>query len=78
MPVYVYVCKDCGTVKEVEHGYNDEPEILCDSCGKPMKRRIGNVGFVLKGSGWARKSQQLEQNKIPEEVWNNAEKQGLV
>ncbi|MDK2885552.1 MAG: hypothetical protein PWP54_110 [Thermosipho sp. (in: thermotogales)] len=52
MPMYRYVCKNCGTEKVELHGINDNPEIICDICGNEMEKTIGRVGIVFKGSGF--------------------------
>lgn len=79
MPRYDYKCLKCGYVVEVEHGADETPTVTCPKCGHPKtKKLIGNVGVTFKGSGWTRKSQQLKNSDIPEHVWNNAEKEGLV
>ncbi|MBO8160910.1 MAG: FmdB family transcriptional regulator [Thermosipho sp. (in: Bacteria)] len=52
MPMYRYICKNCGTEKVELHGINDTPEIICDVCGNEMERTIGRVGIVFKGSGF--------------------------
>lgn len=79
MPRYDYKCLDCGTVIEVEHGADETPELICDNCGSTkFKKLIGNVGVILKGDGWYSKDSALEKNKIPKQVWQNAEKKGVV
>ena len=47
MPRYDYECGK-GHVREVEHGMNDCPEVLCRRCGFRMKKRITlAVAFVV-------------------------------
>lgn len=52
MPMYRYICKNCGTEKVELHGINENPEIICDACGNEMEKAIGRVGIVFKGSGF--------------------------
>lgn len=53
MPFYEYSCPRCGSEKEVLHGINAKPEILCDACdGEVMQRLVSAAGFRLKGGGW--------------------------
>jgi len=64
---------------EVEHKYDETPELVCPECGSTeFKRLIGNVGVILKGDGWYSKDSALEKTKIPKQVWKNAEDKGLV
>ena len=50
---YDYICHECEIVKEVSHGMMEEPEILCDNCGKVIKRIVsGGAGTHYKGHGW--------------------------
>lgn len=53
MPFYEYSCPRCGSEKEVLHGINAQPEVLCDACdGETMQRLVSAAGFRLKGGGW--------------------------
>ncbi|MHA7833233.1 MAG: FmdB family zinc ribbon protein [Algiphilus sp.] len=53
MPFYEYQCPECGVEKEILHGINDKPEILCEQCkGANLQRLISAAGFRLKGGGW--------------------------
>lgn len=54
--LYEYVCPECGLSKEVEHSMKENPEILCDTCNKVMKRPIfGGSATHFKGQGWVSK-----------------------
>jgi len=49
---YDYFC-ECGDIKEdIQHGMTEEPEILCDKCGKRMK-------VVVTGGGGVRYNDQI-------------------
>lgn len=52
MPLYRYVCDNCGSQKTIFHSISENPVVNCDSCGKEMKRAISKVGIVFKGSGF--------------------------
>ena len=53
MPIYEYICDECGHQKEVFHGMNDNPLTNCNECGKSTLRKLVSAsGFRLKGSGW--------------------------
>ncbi len=44
MPIYEYVCEDCGRIKSVIVFPHEEVEVSCDFCGsKRMKRIISRV-----------------------------------
>lgn len=52
MPMYRYVCSECGNEEVHLHGINDSPSISCSKCGNSMTRAISKVGIVFKGSGF--------------------------
>jgi putative FmdB family regulatory protein len=50
---YDYICPQCGSIKEENHGMTEEPVILCDDCSSSMKIKIyGGSGTHFKGTGW--------------------------
>ena len=53
MPVYAYRCGNCGHEFEREQSYSDSALKTCPNCKKKtLKRVIGAVGVVFKGSGF--------------------------
>jgi len=53
MPIYEYVCNDCGHELEALQGMNDPELTDCPECETPnLRRRISATAFRLKGSGW--------------------------
>lgn len=53
MPIYEYLCENCGQELEKIQKISDEPLLDCPSCGKSsLRKKISAVGFQLKGSGW--------------------------
>lgn len=53
MPIYEYVCTDCGFSKDVLQKLSDAPLVECPSCGKNgFKKQISAAGFRLSGGGW--------------------------
>ena len=53
MPIYEYICEQCG--KEIERLQKITEEALrdCPHCGKAsLRKKISAVGFQLKGTGW--------------------------
>ncbi len=53
MPIYEYVCQDCGHALEAIQKFSDVALSECPKCGKPsLKKMISAGGFQLKGSGW--------------------------
>lgn len=55
MPLYDYVCANCGHEVEVMHSVHDHGPTVCPVCGGPMKKAIVAPAVHFKGSGWARK-----------------------
>jgi putative FmdB family regulatory protein len=53
MPTYVYECRTCGVVKEVQQRITEDPLKDCD-CGAlgQLRRVIQPVGIAFKGSGF--------------------------
>ena len=53
MPIYEYICNDCGHEFETLQKMSDEPLVDCPACEKPaLKKKISAPGFRLSGSGW--------------------------
>ncbi|MGD2170969.1 MAG: zinc ribbon domain-containing protein [Gammaproteobacteria bacterium] len=53
MPIYEYVCKDCGHEFDALQKLSDEPLKTCPACEKDsLKKKISAAGFRLSGSGW--------------------------
>jgi putative FmdB family regulatory protein len=52
MPIYEYVCDDCGFGFERLQSFHDEPLNTCPECGGSVRRVITSVGVIFKGSGW--------------------------
>jgi len=52
MPMYEYLCEECGCQFEVRQKFSDAPVEKCRECGGPVKKLISQAGFALKGGGW--------------------------
>jgi putative FmdB family regulatory protein len=52
MPIYEYICNDCGHQIERIQKVDDPPPAQCEKCGGPIHRPISRTSFQLKGSGW--------------------------
>ena len=53
MPIYEYVCKECGHEFEALQKVSDEPLKTCPACEREsLKKKISAAGFRLSGSGW--------------------------
>ncbi|MES1925697.1 zinc ribbon domain-containing protein [Salinisphaera sp. T31B1] len=53
MPIYEYVCRECGEEVEKLQRLSDDPLTDCPACGQPaLKRKISAAGFRLAGGGW--------------------------
>ena len=52
MPTYEYACTACGHRLEAVQRFSDDPLTECPECGGPLRKVYGNVGIVLKGSGF--------------------------
>jgi putative FmdB family regulatory protein len=54
MPTYEYVCRECETRHEVVQSIRDDALEHCPDCGGSLRKVFGNIGIVLKGSGFYR------------------------
>ena len=52
MPLYEYLCDECGVRFERRQHFSDEPVRTCPECGGPVHRVIGPTGVIFKGSGF--------------------------
>lgn len=53
MPIYEYMCNDCGEVFEAIQKFSDKPLKKCKHCGgKKVEKLISQSSFILKGGGW--------------------------
>ena len=53
MPIYEYVCQECGHQLEAIQKISDAPLKECPECGKSgLQKQISAAGFRLKGGGW--------------------------
>lgn len=60
MPLYDYGCPSCGQEREVQHSMSEigNIEVLCDSCGKKMKKLLSAptlIGFDNVGRSVSKK-----------------------
>ena len=55
MPIYDYVCTNCGHRAEVVHSVHASGPETCSACGGPMRKALSAPAIVFKGSGWAKK-----------------------
>lgn len=51
MPMYDYKC-ECGNVKEIIHGFVNEPTIICEKCHKEMAKQFGSPVVSFSGGGF--------------------------
>lgn len=53
MPLYEYICNQCGHVCEFLQKISESPVTQCPQCGQEqLKRQVSATRFQLKGSGW--------------------------
>ena len=53
MPIYVYVCSNCGHQQEFLQKLSDVLHTRCTQCGQEtFTKKVTAAGFQLKGSGW--------------------------
>ena len=52
MPLYEYLCQDCGETIEVIQKFSDSPLSKCEDCGGVLERLLSASAIQFKGSGW--------------------------
>jgi putative FmdB family regulatory protein len=53
MPIYEYLCGECGHRLDALQKLSDEPLVHCPHCAAPsLKRQMSAPSFRLKGGGW--------------------------
>lgn len=53
MPIYEYVCSNCGHELEIMQKMSDKPLKKCPKCSKQkLQKKVSAGGFILKGHGW--------------------------
>ncbi|TNF89521.1 MAG: zinc ribbon domain-containing protein [Gammaproteobacteria bacterium] len=53
MPIYEYICGDCGHEFDKLQKMSDAPLRDCPACDEEsLKKKISAPGFRLSGSGW--------------------------
>ena len=52
MPTYEYACTSCGHRMEAVQSFSDPALTTCPVCHGALRKVFGNVGIVLKGSGF--------------------------
>lgn len=53
MPIYEYLCEECGHKLEKIQKFSDDPLTDCPSCCESALRKIVSASaFRLKGGGW--------------------------
>lgn len=53
MPIYEYICDNCGHDLEAFQKLSEEPLKTCPNCNQDsLRKKISASGFRLKGGGW--------------------------
>lgn len=53
MPIYEYVCQDCGHQFDALQKISEPPLTDCPACERPaLSKLVSASGFRLKGGGW--------------------------
>jgi len=52
MPLYEYLCDDCGQRTEALQRLTDPPLEVCPHCNGALKKLLSAPAFQFKGSGW--------------------------
>jgi len=53
VPIYEYLCEDCGKITETLQKLSEPPPKTCGECGgKHIAKLVSRSAFQLKGGGW--------------------------
>jgi putative FmdB family regulatory protein len=52
LPIYTYVCQECGAEIERRQSYSDERLTVCEVCSGSLRRVLHPAGIIFKGSGF--------------------------
>jgi len=53
MPLYEYICPDCGYEFDALQSFHDDPIRKCPTCDQEnVRKKISKPSFSLKGDGW--------------------------
>lgn len=52
MPLYAYLCTQCGHRLEKIQGFDDPPEKECPQCHGVLERPLTVPALQFKGAGW--------------------------
>ncbi len=53
MPIYLYICNNCGHELEALQKISDPPFQECPACGSlTLQKQVTAAAFRLKGTGW--------------------------
>lgn len=54
MPVYAYLCRDCGHAFDIRQEFTDAALTDCGSCGGRLRKQFGSIGVTFNGAGFYR------------------------
>ena len=75
MPIYEYVCDQCGHYLEALQKLSDEPLVFCPECGDAaLRKQVSAAAFRLKGTGWYETDFKNSDKKKPVEKADKADK----
>lgn len=60
MPIYVYLCEQCGTRQQKRQEFDDDPLTICSVCGGRIHRVPQVVNVVYKASGFTKTDTRIE------------------
>ena len=67
MPLYEYVCMECGHEFDALQSFHDDPIRECPVCKKEeVRKKISKPSFALKGGGWYKDHYGLKESKSAE------------
>lgn len=74
MPVYEYLCDNCGLRFDKMQKFSDDPLTECPNCAGPVHRVIQPVGVIFKGSGFYVTDNRSKSSTMPPTKRDEGEK----
>ncbi len=71
MPIYEYICDNCGHKFEVLRKIGEAGEINCTKCNNGTRRVYSPVPFIFRGTRWVGESKKNTKSSSQEKSSSN-------
>ena len=80
MPIYDYLCSNCGQTTEVIHGIDALGPRFCPACGAEgtLRKAMTAPTVLFKGSGWAKKDRSSSSRATPYTILDSLTNRSVI